>query len=412
MKQYFSKTTKIVGFLFCILFSEQLSAQIISELHFVGLTRTKYSYLRDHIVKSKVGDKVDTAKIKKDVQEIYNLRHFSSVAYAILPTSDTNYVELQFLIVETFSMFPVLDMGLTKDFFKIQAGAVDFNSFGRSGNTSLYVRRQGRMTYLFNGDYPYLLKGKHGLVVDLNKVGTYEPIYYNGNKSEYSYDLYNFVVLHRYDINLHSFTKIGFGYQFETFRPHVYSELPSEYPLKATANRWLFRISYRYNKINLKRINQNGYSFDFSFNSIKSDARKNILFGSSNKFLADLRYYTNLNSYTNLALRIRAGIGKSELFDQFVLDDNTNIRGIGFKRYRMDNEFVINLETRQTIYRHRLGILQAVVFNDYSNGHNFLGGGLRAYLEQIHGVVLRCDYGMNSRDFSQGGIVAGIHQYF
>lgn len=412
MKPYFSRTIKIVGFLAFILFSEYTSAQLISELKFVGLTRTKYSYLRDHIVKSKVGDKVDTAKIKKDVQEIYNLRHFSSVNYIIIPTPDSNFVEVRFIMVETFSMFPVLDLGLTKDFFKIQAGAVDFNTFGRSGNTSLYVRRLGRMTYLFNGDYPYLLNGKHGIVADINKVGSYEPIYFNGNKNEFSYDLYNILIQHRYDINLHSFTKIGFGYQHETFRPHTYTQLPNEYALKANANRWLFRINYRYANINLNRINQNGYAFDFSYNVIESDAKKNILFGSSKKLLADLRYYTNLNSSTNLALRIRVGIGKSALFDQFVFDDNTNIRGIGFKRYRSDQEFVINLETRQTFYRHRLGILQAVVFNDFGNGHNYIGGGLRAYLEQIHGVVLRCDYGMNTTDFRQGGIVAGIHQYF
>jgi hypothetical protein len=111
-------------------------------------------------------------------------------------------------------------------------------------------------------------------------------------------------------------------------------------------------------------------------------------------------------------MRIRMGVGKSAFFDQFVLDDNTNLRGIGFKRFRSDREFVVNIETRQIIYRHRQGILQAVLFNDYSDKQNYIGGGLRAYLEPIHGVVLRCDYGMNTRDFRQGGIVAGIHQYF
>lgn len=412
MKLSYSKIFSILSVLISIAYSEYAMSQTITDIRFIGLTRTKYSYLRDHIIKTKIGDKLDSVQLKKDVQEIYNLRHFSSVDFIVLRTADTNFVEIRYVVLETFSMFPVLDIGLTKDFFKIQAGAVDFNSFGRSGNTSIYVRRQGRMTYLFNGDYPYLFKGKHGLSADINKVGTYEPIYFQGFKNEYSYDLYTLLFLHRYDFNLHAFTKIGFGYQFETFRPHVYTQLSNEYPFKASAKRWMFRANYKYTKINLNRINQNGYSIDISYNAIQSDARKNILFGSSKKLLADLRYYTNLNEFTNLAIRIRAGIGKSALFDQFVLDDNTNIRGIGFKRFRIDNEFVINIETRQIIYRHKQGILQAVLFNDYTFGHNFIGGGLRAYLEQIHGVVLRCDYGMDVKNFSKGGIVAGIHQYF
>jgi hypothetical protein len=409
MKRSYSKIYKL-SILFCIL-SVYTYAQTISSVRFMGLSRTKYSYLRDHIVKSKAGDPVDTLQIKKDVQEIYNLRHFSSVQYKLI-SLDSNYSELYFILVETFSMFPVLDLGLTKDFFKIQAGIVDFNTFGRSGNSNLYVRRLGRMTYIFSGDYPFVLGGKHGLAADINKVGSYEPIYYNEHKNEYSYDLYTFLVQHRYDINLHSFTKVGLGYQYETFSPHTYSKLPSEYKLKGNAERFMIRMNYRYMFINLDRINQKGWYIDLSYNEIKSDAKENIVYGDSKKLLSDIRYYFNALPNTNLAVRLRAGIGKSALFDQFVLDDNTNIRGIGFKNVRRDYEFVINLETRQIIYEHRLGILQAAVFNDFSPGHNYIGAGLRAYLEPIHGVVVRCDYGMNSSNLKQGGIVAGIHQYF
>ncbi len=412
MKPFYSKIIRIfatVLFLICVKLS---FAQTITEVRFLGLTRTKYSYLRDHIVKTKSGQQLDSVNLKRDAQEIYNLRHFSSVSYKVVPTLDSNFVEVQFIVEETFSLFPVLDLGITKDFFKIQAGAVDFNSFGRSGNTSLYVRRLGRMTYLFNGDYPYLLKGKNGIAADINKVGTYEPIYNNEKKTEFSYDLYTFLVMHRYDFNSHAFTKIGFGYQYETYRPHIYAGLPSEYILKNTAERLVFRLNYRYTKINLNRINQNGYFFDLSYNGILSTVKNTLLQGDSKKLLTDIRYYTNLFTTTNIAVRMRAGIGQSALFDQFVLDDNTNMRGIGFKRIRKNNEFVINFEVRQTVYKHRQGIIQLVAFNDYNPDYNFIGGGVRTYLEQIHGVVLRFDYGMNSSNLQQGGVVAGIHQYF
>lgn len=394
-----------------LILSNLVLAQTITEIKFIGLNRTKYSYLRDYIVKSKVGAQLDTSKVNRDVQEIYNLRHFTSVKSLIIKL-DSNSVSLNFLVVESFSVFPVLDLGLTKDFFKIQVGAVDFNTFGRSGNTSLYVRRLGRMTYLFNGDYPFLLKGKHGLAADINKVGSYEPIFFRGKKSEYSYDMYTFLVMHRYDFNLHAYTKIGVGYQYETFRPHLYNGLSEGTRLKGDAQRIMLRANYRYTKINLDRINQNGYMFELTYNQIFSDAVQNSLYGDSKKLLAEVRYYFNLNSRNNLAIRLRAGIGKSAFFDQFVLDDNTNIRGIGFKRVRRDNEFVINLEGRKILYEHRLGIIQGAVFNDFTYGYNFVGAGLRAYLEPIHGVVIRCDYGFNSTNIKQGGVVAGIHQYF
>lgn len=410
MKPCYSKIYKLL-LVFCLFFSDYCISQTISSVRFIGLSRTKYSYLRDHIVKSKAGDSIDTVQIKKDVQEIYNLRHFSSVQYKLVPL-DSNYSELYFILVETFSVFPVLDMGLTKDFFKIQAGFVDFNTFGRSGNSNLYVRRLGRMTYIYSGDYPFVLGGKNGLAADINKIGSYEPYYYNNIKNEFSYDVYTFLLMHRYDINIHSFTKIGVGYQYETFRPFTYFKLPSEYPLKGFADRLLIRANYRYTFINLDRINQKGIYVDLSYNEIRSNAKQNELYGNSIKILSDIRYYFNVRKQTNMAVRLRTGIGKSAFFDQFVLDDNTNIRGIGFKRIRRDYELVVNLEARQIVYEHRLGIIQAAVFNDYSPGYNFVGGGLRAYLEPIHGVVVRCDYGFNSANPKQGGIVAGIHQYF
>lgn len=412
MKPSYSKIINIFFSLVFLICASHTFAQTITDVRFIGLTRTKYSYLRDHIVKTKSGQQVDSVKLKRDVQEIYNLRHFSSVKFVVVPSADTNFVEVQFVMEETFSLFPVLDLGITKDFFKIQAGAVDFNSFGRSGNTSLYVRRLGRMTYLFNGDYPYLLKGKHGIAADINKVGTYEPIYNGEKKNEFSYDLYTFLVMHRYDFNSHAFTKIGLGYQYETYRPHVYAGLPSEYILKNSAERFVFRLNYRYTKINLNRINQNGYFIELTYNQILSSVKNELLQGNSKKLLADIRYYGNLFANTNIAMRMRAGLGRSSLFDQFVLDDNTNMRGIGFKRVRIDNEFVLNFEIRQSIFKHRQGIIQAVLFNDFNPDYNFIGGGIRTYLEQIHGVVLRFDYGMNSRNLQQGGVVAGIHQYF
>lgn len=410
MKLYFWRAIKY--FILILLLSiEYLSAQTISEIRFIGLKRTKYSYLRDYIVHTKIGDQVDSSKIKKDVQEIYNLRHFESVRYTLM-NIDSQHVELHFIINETYSMFPMADIGLTKDFIRYQVGFIDFNTFGRSGTTSIFVRQFGAISFGLIGDYPFLLGKRNGLSVDLLRQGTLEPVWKNEIKNEYKYDLYTASFLWRYDFNLRSFFRAGGGIQHERIEPHFITNLDNSYPRIATHTRGLYRLNYRYTFINLKRVTQKGIYLDINYTSVIPSVDKNILYGNSWRILGDLRIYTPLSRTSNIAARLRLGTGNSALFDQFVLDDNTNIRGIGFKRYRSNQEIVLNIENRQTLYSHPLGIIQFVAFNDFSPGHNYSGLGIRLYAEPLHGIVFRIDYGMSTPAFKDGGMVAGIHQYF
>lgn len=410
MKQRYWRTFKLSLILFLLLV-ESTSAQTITGIRFIGLKRTKYSYLRDYVVHTKVGEKVDTVKIKKDVQEIYNLRHFESVRYTFMHIDSAN-VELHFILNETYSMFPMADVGLTKDFIRYQVGFIDFNTFGRSGTTTIFVRQFGAISFGLNGDYPFLLGKRNGLSVDLLRQGSLEPIWNLGIKNEYKYDLYTTSFLWRYDFNLRSFLKIGGGLQHERIEPHFLINLDESYQRFARHTRGLIRLNYRYTFINLKRVTQKGVFFDLNFQKVIPSIEKNILYGNSWRLQGDIRIYTPTFRGSNLAARLRLGIGKSALLDQFVLDDNTNIRGIGFKRYRNDHEVVLNIENRQTIFNHPLGIIQAVLFNDYSPGHNYSGLGLRLYAEPLHGIVFRIDYGIATPSFKDGGMVAGIHQYF
>lgn len=400
--------------LFLILFLllvECTSAQTISDIRFIGLKRTKYSYLRDFVIHSKVGEKIDSLKIKKDVQEIYNLRHFESVRFSLM-NIDSQNVELHFIINETLSMFPMADVGFTKDFIRYQVGFIDFNTFGRSGNTTIYIRQLGAISYGINGDYPFLLGKRHGMSVDLLRQGSLEPIWNNEVKNEYKYDLYTASLLWRYDFNLRSYLRVGGGFQHERLEPHFIENLDNSYPKVAKHNRWMYRLNYRYTYINLKRVTQRGVYFDLNFQGVSPSVQKNVLYGNSWRLQSDLRVYTAVFKGSNVAARIRLGLGESALLDQFVLDDNTNIRGIGFKRYRSNYEFVLNVENRQTIYTHPLGIVQAVIFNDFSVGHNYSGLGIRVYAEPLHGIVFRIDYGIGTPAFKDGGMIAGIHQYF
>ncbi len=411
MKQKSWRKTNLL--LLVLLFLSLASeAQVLSEVRFINLRRTKYSYLRDYIVKSKKYEIFDSTKAKKDVQELYNLRHFEDVKYKLVPIDSGKY-ELHFIFKETLALFPIADPGITKDFIRYQAGFIDFNSFGRSGYSTLYIRQFGRLNYGFIGDYPFVLGKRNGFTVELIKLGSYEPIWIDGKRNEYNYDLYTAMAMWRYDLNLRSYIRIGMGYQFEEFSPHVVFNLDTgKYTFKNSSDRSIFRANYRYSKINLDRVTQKGVYLELNYTQVFPTVPKNILYGNSWKFLADARAYVRPFKKTNLAARLRLGIGESALFDQFVLDDNTNMRGIGFKRVRRDYELVFNLENRQTLYSHPKGIVQGVVFNDYSPGNNHAGFGLRVYAEPLHGIVFRFDYGFATDDIKNGGVVAGIHQYF
>lgn len=395
-----------------ILLSALSNAQTVKEFKFTGLKRTRASYLVDHIIQTKVGDTIDSTILAKDVQEIYNVRHFAFVKYNVLPVDSGNVI-IEFVLKETLSVIPAIEIGATRDFYKLKLGYVDFNTWGRSGLTNMYVQKFGRVTFFLNGNYPFTLKGKNGLAFDLYYLGTIEPIYYQKLKNTYDYNLFNAMLMHRYDFNVRSFLKTGIGYQVEKFRPNELVNVPMEYPAINTTTRYTYRLNYRYTKINLNRMTQKGFYFDASYNGVISTVNpSNPLQGNAQKLLLDARVYKNPFPTGNIAVRLRLGIGKAALFDQFVLDDNTNIRGIGFKRVRRNYEFVINAEHRQTIFQHPLGIIQAVVFNDFSIDYNYYGGGLHFYLEPIHGIVFRMDYGMNIKNHHDAGFVIGIHQYF
>ncbi len=398
---------------------EEANSQTITEIRFIGLKRTKYSYLKNNIVKSKIGQELDSTRLQKDVQELLNLKHFNKINYVIIPNDSTNStVEVHFILSENYSLLPNLDIGLSKDNFRFQVGVVDYNALGRGGGMNLYYKYQGRSTYFYNGDYPFLLGGKKGFGIDLYKNAVYEPFYYNQKKLEYSYDLYAALLFLRLDLNIHNYFRFGIGYQYEEFSPSRRDTVINESPLYGKSNRVFLRLNYKHSKLKLVRANSKGLVFEANATQIFSDALlkngiyDNKLSGSSIKFLTEIKYFFNIYPSGNTALRLRTGLSKAPLFDQFVLDDNTNIRGLGFRKVRRETEFVFNFEHRQTVFENRYGSIQLLAFNDFTPGYNYFGTGIRFYVEKLHGMVLRTDYGMNIKDLKQAGIVAGIYQYF
>lgn len=309
-------------------------------------------------------------------------------------------------------------MGATKDLYRLQLGIIDFNSLGRGGLINLYIRQYGRTSFFFSGDYPYLLRKKRGFALNLQKNSTFDPVYLTTGTYEYNHDLWSALFFYRYDKNLNTIYKIGGGYQYQEFWKRKSDSLINYLPYKQQTNRFMIRLNYKYYKIDYEKVYQQGYSAEITAESITSfeglgqKKLNNELSGNALKYLLELKYYNQPYRKGNIAARVRLGMALAKQFDQFLIDDNVNIRGAGYRVERRPYEFSVNLEYRQTCFQHTYGSVQLVGFGDYTPGFIHSGMGIRMYIQKLHNVVLRCDYGINVSNFSKKGFVAGIHQYF
>jgi len=105
-----------------------------------------------------------------------------------------------------------------------------------------------------------------------------------------------------------------------------------------------------------------------------------------------------------------------------------NIRGIGNRIDRGTAQVVINTEYRHTLSFKKKWAVQLTGFADVGTWRNpggelkdlvnpdqfrlFVGGGVRFIYHQIYGAVLRIDYGIDTFNPNQRGLVIGLGQYF
>ena len=143
----------------------------------------------------------------------------------------------------------------------------------------------------------------------------------------------------------------------------------------------------------------------------------------------DFNFYKNFG-YTNCASRLRLGISTNvnSPFSPFAVDNNVNIRGVGFLVDRGTAMIVLNNEIRQTLFEKKWFVLQGNAFIDAGTWRNpggtfddlltqknirvYSGLGLRFIHKTIFDAVFRIDYGIGLTQNKNSGIVFGIGQFF
>lgn len=301
------------------------------------------------------------------------------------------------------------------------------NWLGRGNQFTMVFQQYGRLSFNANQTIYSLKQSKFGLFNDVKVVRTLEPVIIATESVDYHYNLTSLENVFMYSPNFRTRFFIGGGYLKETYQ----SANDGPYP-RAQLNKGLFKIGFEgnyrtyhfeeleghYHRVFYEKVQTGGYSEIFQ--KCEFENKGFLMLGRSNFAIRNLLGISNAGDTP---------------FAPFILDNFTNVRGVGFKVARSKGHWTINYEYRYTFYRNRncgniwCNSLQAVTFCDQSywlfhgNSHSsmfnkentklFGGIGIRWTFHRFNGAALRFDYSWDLMGPEAKGIpLFGIRQYF
>ena len=400
------------------------SAQIVSEINFTGLRKTRQAFL-EGIVETKVGDTLDLDQIERDVNLIKDLNLFFEVEAEHKELESGDY-SITYRIKEATYLYPIISIGGFQDQLQLELGGNQINFLGKGQSLGAKYLWYDRHSFFIFNTAPRHAGRKTGHEFSLTKYSTVEPLYFQDTTAEFNFDNYNFSAGLFYSLTPYIRFNLGGMLMYETYEQLGTADLglPGtefsffKYQIRAAAQ-------YRKLRYHFERIE--GIKSELYAETIQTDGFPEASFFKST---FNFNYYKMIGKRGNLALHQRAGISSNNFspFAPFVLDGFINVRGIGNRIERGTAELVTNLEYRHTVWRHKYFYLQTVGFADFgtlrapgvpleeiitnSEKHLYLGAGLRIHSRIAYNTILRVDFAGNVSDFSKNGIVFGFGQFF
>ena len=192
-----------------------------------------------------------------------------------------------------------------------------------------------------------------------------------------------------------------------------------------------------------KGVGKLGYTYDYiqphyyHLNGWRSKTYATHVWGKSitqnNTFYIlenETSYFKRIKSFGNLAFRMQVGVARNidSPFPPFAIDNNRNVRGVGYLVQRGNAYWSLNTEYRHTLFEKGWFALQGNAFLDIAgiqpvntsfntvfaskNQYQYTGLGFRLIHKYIYKAVLRFDYGINLDGFKNPSLVFGIDQFF
>ncbi|WP_299712662.1 POTRA domain-containing protein [uncultured Tenacibaculum sp.] len=410
-------------FQFVFLAISQEDGTIISSVTFKGMKKTRASFLAS-ITETKTGEAYSTKTLNQDLTI---LKRLPAVGHAYVKTNVENgKCDIEFHIQESTTILPELAFWTTtNNRFAYKLGVYDYNFLGRNIAVGGFYQNNGHDTYAFNVRAPNLFSKKFGLGFSHQNWKSEEPLFFDNQTANYLYNNISTELLGLYQINFNHQITFGFNYFQEKYQ-YLNGATSPQVPRDLKVNKILYKLLYTYENLE--------YYFHYL------DGFKSILYlqyvtsqnDFQDKFIIawnDFFYYDRVGKKGNWANRLRIGFASNNdsPFAPFALDNNINLRGVGFIVDRGTASIVYNTEYRHTFYDKKWLTIQGNAFvdagtwrqpggriSDFWKSENvraYSGVGIRFINKRIYNAVFRIDYGISLTD-NTNGLVFGIGQYF
>ena len=421
---------KVIIFLsFCLPINvlAQPSNFIINDIQFSGCKKNKLSYLKK-FVHSASGQILNSEQIKKDEHHLEQLVGVYNAEVKIDTISDKQ-VNLTFQITEQRTLIPILGLGGIKGNFWYQLGISEYNFRGKSQTLIAYFLsndKEPNGKIYFQNDR--INGGNWGYAIDLQRTGSIEPLFFPDATVFYTYANTGAggAIFRSIDYD----KRIDFGLTFfrEDYKKNAERNMLPDTPGPEALiqSKLLVKLGFNLNHIGYDYFYRSGMQWNLLSQYVVNVDDQSKFISLAFEGIKFWRPYPK----TNFAARLRIAFASNNdsPFAPFVVDSQTNIRGVGNRIDRGTGQLVLNLELRQTLIDHPYWASQLILFSDAGTWRNpggklsdfvdpdlfrqFVGVGIRLINKKIHQAIVRVDYGVDIFNKDQRGIVLGIGQYF
>ncbi len=356
----------------------KLAEGIIEEIRISGNEKTV-----DRVIKRELdvepGELFDFSKIRKSLQDIYNLGFFEDVSMKLEPGSEENMI---IVVIEVKEKSTGLLGGgggySTGEGLFAYASIKETNLFGSGQSIEAKLEIGNRTTYSLSFYEPWL--GNTPTFFGLDVYDTFVEINKKINGGESNYEMQRIGGKLTFGRVFKEHLKVGLELKTEEASYNLISgELPHNVQEGITNSfRPIFIYDTRDDRFNPKEgwfgtaSIQSAGGFlggDYDYRKYDLDLRTYL---STDFFKDDYVDETTISNTINqgvLAMRVVAGIGSTSLpsFAKYEIGGLGTIRGYEYKEFTGDNSLVFNIEYRFPLADN----LQAVVFADWGNAWNY-----------------------------------------
>lgn len=390
-----------------------------------GAKKIKIDFIKK-ILTIKKGEVLDSLILNEDVIRLKRLPAISHATYQVFYHQDSLYnvfinIEENLTIIPEFSFWSTVNRK-----FAYRLGVTDYNFLGRNITLGGFYQNNGFDSYALRMAAPYLFTKKLGISIFFQNWTSEEPLFFNQGSANYKYNNISIEVMGLYEINFrHS---LQFGISFFTEKYNYLDGLTDpNIPQQLELDKRLLKLVYTFDHLDYFYQYIKGFKSIFygQFVTTENDFQEPFLI-----FWNDFLYFKRIGAKGNWASRVRFGLASNSdsPFAPFAVDNNTNLRGVGFLVDRGTGSFVVNTEYRYTLFERKWFVFQGNGFidagswrnpggdfNDFFQSDNirvYTGLGIRFIHRKIFNAIFRIDYGYGITKDASRGFVFGVGQYF